>query len=79
MNENNLKAAAGRENKTFYFSLQQIESFLFHSRESNIYTYFKNRRRTERRMAVVERKLHDRKELWFPYFVCKNSVFFAWR
>ena len=30
------------------------------------YTYFKKRCRRERRMAVVERKLHDRKELWFP-------------
>ena len=25
-------------------------------------------------MAVVERRLHDRKELWFPYLVCKISV-----
>ena len=24
-------------------------------------------------MAVVERKLHDRKELWFPYLVCKKK------
>ena len=31
------------------------------------YTYFKKRCRRERRMAVVEQKLHDRKELWFPY------------
>ena len=31
------------------------------------YTYFKKRCRRERRMAVVERKLHDRKELWFPH------------
>ena len=30
-------------------------------------------------MAVVERRLHDRKELWFPYLVCKNNEFFAWR
>ena len=30
-------------------------------------------------MAVVERKLHDQKELWFPYLVCKNYEFFAWR
>ena len=39
------------------------------------YTYFK-KRRGERRMAVVERKLHDRKELWFPYLQ-KNNEFFA--
>jgi hypothetical protein len=25
----------------------------------------------ERRMAVVERRLHDRKELWLLYLVCK--------
>ena len=25
-------------------------------------------------MAVVEWNLHDRKELWFPYLVCKISV-----
>ena len=31
------------------------------------YTYFKKRCRRVRRMAIVERKLHDRKELWFPY------------
>ena len=30
-------------------------------------------------MPVVERKLHDRKELWFPCLVCKNNEFFAWR
>ena len=31
-------------------------------------------------MAVVtERRLHERKELWFPYLVCKNDEFFAWR
>ena len=42
-------------------------------------TYFKNRCRRERRMAVVEQKLHARKELWFPYLVCKNNEFFAWR
>ena len=24
-------------------------------------------------MAVVERNLHARKELWFPYLVCKNN------
>ena len=35
------------------------------------YTYFK-KRRGERRMAVVERKLHDRKELWFPYLQKKT-------
>jgi len=29
-------------------------------------------------MAVVERGLHDRKELWFPYLVCKNNEFFVW-
>ena len=29
-------------------------------------------------MAVVERKLHDRKELWFPYLICKNNEFFPW-
>ena len=33
----------------------------------SLYTYFKKHCRRERRMAVVERKLHDRKELWFPY------------
>ena len=49
------------------------------SREISIYTYFKKRCRRERRMAVVERKLHDQMELWFPYLVCKNNVFFAWR
>ena len=41
------------------------------------YTYFKKRCRRERRMAVVERKLHDRKELRFPYLVGKNDEFFA--
>ena len=30
-------------------------------------------------MAVVERRLHDRKELWFPCLVCKNNEFFALR
>ena len=30
-------------------------------------------------MAVVERRLHDRKEVWFSYLVCKNNEFFAWR
>jgi len=30
-------------------------------------------------MAVVERKLHARKGLWFPHLVCKNNEFFAWR
>ena len=30
-------------------------------------------------MAVVERKLHDQKELWFLYLVCKSNKFFAWR
>ena len=30
------------------------------------YTYFKKRCRRERRVAVVERKFHDWKELWFP-------------
>ena len=31
-------------------------------------------------MAVVtERRLHERKELGFPYLVCKNDEFFAWR
>ena len=33
--------------------------------------------RRERRMAVVERRLHDRKEVWFPYLVCKINEFFA--
>ena len=37
------------------------------------YTYFKKRCRRERRMAVVERKLHDRRELWFPYLQ-KNTM-----
>ena len=40
----------------------------------DIYTYFKKRCRRERRMAVVERKLHDRKEPWFPYLVFKNPT-----
>ena len=43
------------------------------------YTCFKKRCRRKRRMAVVEWKLHDRKELWFPYLVCKNNEFFVWR
>ena len=43
---------------------------------SHTYTYFKKRCRREWRMAVVERKLHDRKELWFPYLQ-KNNEFFA--
>ena len=30
-------------------------------------------------MTVVERRLHERKELCFPYLVCKNDEFFAWR
>ena len=30
-------------------------------------------------MAVVERKLHDRKDNWFPYLVCKKNEHFAWR
>ena len=30
-------------------------------------------------MAVVEWKLHDRKELWFLYLVCKNNEFFGCR
>ena len=30
-------------------------------------------------MAVVEPRLPGRKELWFPYLVCKNNKFFAWR
>ena len=30
-------------------------------------------------MAVVKKRLHGRKELWFPYLVCKNNEFFAWR
>ena len=33
-----------------------------------LYTYFKKHCRREWRMAVVERKLQDWKELWFPYF-----------
>ena len=28
-------------------------------------------------MAVVEQGLHDRKELCFPYLVCKNNEFFV--
>ena len=44
-----------------------------------LYTHFKKRFRRERRMAVVELKLHDRKELWFPYLVCKTNELFAWR
>ena len=43
------------------------------------YTYFEKRCRRERRMSAVERKLHDRKELWFPYLVGKKTEFFAWR
>ena len=53
--------------------------FLFSGKNVIVYTCFKKRCRRERRMAVVERKLHDRKELWFPYLVCKNNRFFAWR
>ena len=41
--------------------------------------YLKKKRRRERRMAVVEQRLHDRKELWLPYLVCKNNEFFLWR
>ena len=37
-----------------------------------IYTYFKKRCRREQRMAVVERKLHDRKELWFHIWFAKT-------
>ena len=44
-----------------------------------LYTYFNKRCRRERRISVVERRLHDRKELWFPYLVCKNNDYFAWR
>ena len=44
-----------------------------------IYIYFKKHCQRERRMAVVEQRLHDRKELWFPHLVCKNNEFFAWR
>ena len=55
----------------------KVENSINYSK--NTYTYFKKRCRRERRMAVVERKLHDRKELWFPYLVCKNNEFFAWR
>ena len=43
---------------------------------SHTYTYFKKRCWREWRMAVVERKLHDRKELWFPYLQ-KNNEFFV--
>lgn len=32
------------------------------------YTYFKKPWRREQWMAVVEQRLHDRKELWFPYY-----------
>ena len=32
-----------------------------------LYIYSKHRCRKEQRLAVVERRLHDRKELWFPY------------
>ena len=34
----------------------------------------KKRCQRERRMAVVERKLHDRKELWFPYLACQKKI-----
>ena len=27
---------------------------------------------------LSERRLHDRKELWFPYLVCKNNEFFVY-
>ena len=37
-----------------------------------LYTYFKKRFK-KRRMAVVERKLYDRKEMWFPYLVWKKK------
>ena len=30
-------------------------------------------------MAVVERRIHHLKELWFQYLVFKNSDFFVWR
>ena len=62
--------------KFFSYIIQLSSEVIFLN--LNIYTYFKKRRR-ERRMPVVERKLHDRKELWFPCLVCKNNEFFAWR
>ena len=36
------------------------------------YTYFKKRCRRERGMAIVEQKLHDRKELWFHIWYAKT-------
>ena len=56
-----------------------LHVYTFENLLLSVYTYFKKRCRGERRMAVVERKLHDRKELWFPYLVCKNNELFAWR
>ena len=54
---------------------------IFSARKIFVYTYFKKRCGRERPIAVVERKLrnYDRKELWFPYLICKNNDFFAWR
>jgi len=40
---------------------------------THIYTYFRGCCRGGRRVAVVERRLHDRKELWFPYFTISSS------
>ena len=37
-----------------------------------VYTYFKKRCQRERRMADVQRKLHDRKELWFHIWFAKT-------
>ena len=37
-----------------------------------VYTYFKTLCRREQQIAVVERKLYDRKEPWFPYLYAKT-------
>ena len=56
-----------REKNLYVLSLIEGLQRLHLRRRSHVYTHFKKRCRRERRMAVVERKLHDRKELWFPY------------
>ena len=38
-----------------------------------VYSYFKNGCQREWRKANVDRRLHDRKELWLRYFICKIS------
>ena len=48
--------------------------FLFSEKNVIVYTYFQKGCRGERRMAVVKRKLHDRKELWFPFLVRKKNL-----